>query len=529
MAYYESDTRITVGDMLPGYRSQLSPDRAASFVSDLAYDSRSFIRFPGFADGTRVYIAPHPFVNREGREQDPNRFLEEAVANGAEVIIYKPPADYRDERVDSIESANPREDLAGAAGRFYGLDKDNLPVFAATGTKGKTTSTFYLHHMLQKLIGNTGLVGSANYYMGREQVPNISPEVNDTWLTSLEPVELAGFIAELKRRQGKAMVVEATSHALALHRVSTNANLAGGMVTNFGADHLDFHGSVEEYLAAKMQLLDRIASTSIPLHKSVILNANDGAVHHFAERARHLGLDFNTVGLEGNLLMPVNYLIRTDTATGRYFVTNNGQTIMLPESVEGSYNAQNAAMAIALAQQVLGLPIDELANSLEDFNGVPGRFEYIQREPFSVVVDYAHEEMSLRSLLSHAREKWNRVVVVMSCTGDRDKSKRPKMGKIAAELADLTIITNDSTHQEDPDSILNQIAQGYKSHRDEGYTVIGDRKTAINRAIEDAQPGDGIFILGMGSERIMDVGGVVIPWNDSEVAREAVQSAAHSS
>jgi len=522
MAFYKVDKKITVAELLPRFKNKIPHTILKKEVADLAYDARSFKRFPGIKKGIKVYISPYPFVNRNGREQNPNLFIDEAVTNGARVVIYKEPTSFTPRKgVVYISVEEPRAVLADAAFRFYGINVNNFPIFGVTGTKGKTTTASILHHCLNEVYSKTGLLCTADYKIGTKSIENISPTVNDTWLSSIESLEAMGFIAELQRQNGKAMVVEATSHALELQRVSKNTPLTGGIITNLSSEHLDFHLTMAKYRAVKAKIIKLISASKADFSKILILNANDPEAVYFARQAQRLNVPIQWVRINNTKkVAPTDYQIFYERSRNYYTVEHKGKTYKLPAAIDTAFNAQNVVMAIALIHGTLHLSLDRLYSSLSKFTGVPGRLQYIQRTPFSVIVDYAHEELSLKSILTHAKTKKNRIVILMSCTGDRDKRKRPNMGKIAAKLADYTIITNDSTHTEEPMDILHQIEKGYKSIRDNGYSVIDDRKEAIKYAIKLAKTGDSVYILGMGSEKILDRGGKVIPWSDAEIVQE---------
>ncbi len=526
MAFYETDRYVTVGEMLP-YLS-VPPNKGKEMVGDIAYDPLSFNRFPSERPGEKIYISPHPFVNRGGREVPPNLYIQEAIDHGASVVVYRPDDSTRGEKtpqVTFVEDDDPRRTLALAAAIYYGIDQVDKPIFAATGTKGKTTTTYMLRHLLNKIVGPTGLIGTADYWMGDRLVENLSPFINGTWLSCPEALELSGFIAGNWESGGRSMVLEATSHALQLHRVSKPLNLAGGVVTNLGSDHLDFHGTREAYRDAKGRIIDLIARSDGKNFRPVILNANDPDSIYFEERARMQGVPVVTVGFENkNAVLPIQYGLVYDTNTGVFQLNHGGESVAIPSKIGPAYNMLNIAMATALVRSVFELPISEIPKIFEDFEGVPGRFQVVQKEPFMVVVDFAHEETSLAALLEHIDTLSQNAILVMGCAGDRDKAKRPKMGELAARKAYFTIITNDSTNSEDPEVILRQIEAGYLGVRQDGYEVLDDRRMAIQRAIELAKPGDGVYILGMGSETILDRGGEIIPWSDVEVSREILNS-----
>lgn len=458
-----------------------------SYISDLAYDARALKKYPSTLPGDKIYVSACPFVNRDCKEVDPNLYIDEAITNGANVIIYRPSQPIiKKPNITYIKCDNPREVLSNMAGDWYQTNNLPFPVFGITGTKGKTTTAYMLHHILNQLVGVTGFTSSADYYIGKKKISNFTPVVNQTLLSCPEALELSGFISKYRNKL-KAFVVENTSHALALDRATFNLNFAGGIVTNIGSDHLDFHKTHKNYVNSKLKLI-RLIAKSDSKTKIVILNTNDKYVRLFQRFASALGV----------------------------------RTVIVNPPRPNDVNAMNAAMAITLVHEYFGISLKKLRQAFKSFKGVPGRFEIVTKKPFTVMVDNAHEPMSFEMILKYARSKWNNVVIVFSCTGDRDKTKRPIMGRLAAKLSNYTIITNDSTHSEDPNQILTQIENGYLSVRNNNYEVIDNRKLAIRKGIQMGKSGGVVLILGMGSENIIERGGVIKKWSDSKTAKSCL-------
>ena len=524
MAYYNPDRKVLVKEIFPHGTYSIPEDVGNLYIGDIAYDPRSFKRFSGQKQGIKIYFAPYPFVNRGGKEVEANELIPEAIACGAKIIVYKPNPEIDSSLKKSvvfIPVSDPRKYLARVAQRWYGLDRFEIPMYAVTGTKGKTSTTHILHHLLNSLFGKAGLIGSANYFIGNEHIENLSPIINDTCLTTLEPLETTGFIYHFCQQGGKVMILEATSHAFELHRISENVMLSGGIITNLGSDHLNFHKTQSQYKKAKAKIIPLIAKSKLNFPKVLILNSNDINAPYFYRMARDFSVPVYGVGCSNKkTYIPIKYQIEFDKLSKTYTLVSGKESGLLPASLSSEFNVYNASIAIALAKESHGFPIPLLCDQLSNFKGIPGRFEVIQHRPFQVIVDYAHEEMSLTALLKHARAFTKKVIVVMSCTGDRDKAKRSKMGRIAAKMADFTFITNDSTYYEDPVQILDEVERGYRQVRPNGYKVIDDRRKAINEAIKSAKTGDGVYILGMGSEQILNRGGKIIPWSDSKIARK---------
>lgn len=490
-----------------------------SHIADIAYDARTIKKYPSKLLGDKIYVSAYPFINRDCKEVDPNLYIDEAIANGANVIIYHPgPPIIKKLNITYVECNNPREILAKMTGVWYRTNDLPFPIFGITGTKGKTTTAYMLYHILNKLIGVTGLTSSADYFIGKKKVPNFTPEINKTLLSCPEALELSGFISSYRGKL-KAFVVENTSHALALDRATYNLNISGGIVTNIGSDHLDFHKTHKNYVDCKLKLIDVIANSKSRT-KCIVLNANDRYVEQFIERASILGVNIVTVGfLKTNYSSKsIDYLL--EKTNGKYRLTFHNQEIRFPDTVFCDVNAINAAMAVALVHQHFNLDLNKIIQSLFSFKGVYGRFEIITNKPFTVMVDYAHEPMSFEMILKFARSKWNNVVTVFSCTGDRDNAKRPIMGGLSAKYSDYTIITNDSTHSENPTQILKEIEDGYRLVKNDNYEVIDDRSLAIKKGIQMGKHKGIVLILGMGSENIIERGGIIKKWSDSEITKK---------
>lgn len=513
MSFYPNFRQMRFDEIVDGASS--------SKVSDVAYDARAFKKFPSKLPGIKIYISPFPFVNRDCKEQNPNLFIDEAISNGANVVIYRPDRKIiKNKKVAYIEHDNPRELLARAAGRWYQTSSLALPTFGVTGTSGKTTTVYMLHHILNKLVGTTGLTSSADYYIGNRKYRNFTPVVNQTLLSCPEALELSGFM-DKHRRGLKAFVVEATSHALALDRASLNLSFAGGIITNIGSEHLDFHKTHENYVRSKLKLIKLIAESNFKI-KKVVLNADDKYFRISIKEASHYKVNVATVGFEKpNLLKnKIDYLIRNDNY--KYLLQHNNKKVFLPDNIRSGANAANAAMAAALVHQYFGGKLENIVKLLNTFRGVSGRFEVLTKNPFTVMVDNAHEPLSFEMVLKYARSLWKDVITVFSCTGDRDGAKRPIMGRLAAKLSDYTIITNDSTHGENPQKILAEIEKGFLSIKKDKYEVIDDREKAIRRGVKMGKPNGVVLILGVGSENIIERGGRIKKWSDKEIVKDCL-------
>src|SRR5215510_11138993 len=463
------------------------------------------------ADSRRVE-AGDCFVAVPGFKQDARRFVPDAVARGAWLVVTEGDA-LGGLSVAQVLVPSARRALARLAGAFYGHPSAALTLVGITGTNGKTTTSYLVDALLRARGGPTGILGTIQYVVGDEVRPAAQ--------TTPEALEIESMLAAMRERGVRGVAMEVSSHALALSRVD---GLAFDVVvfTNLTQDHLDFHGTLDEYGRAKRRLFELLAGSPKPRRVAVV-NGDDPAG---AGMVAGLGLETLTYGLG-----PDNRVRATDwTATldGVHLsvATPTGR-LSLVSPLIGEHNAMNllAAVGVGLA---LGLAPDAVARALGGVQTVPGRFEQVRAgQPFLVVVDYAHTPDALERVLTTARKITSgRLGVVFGCGGDRDRTKRPIMGEIAARLADHAWITSDNPRSEDPDAIVAEVAAGAARVRREGDTRVADRHAAMSAGLAWARPGDTIVIAGKGHETYQIVGSEVLPFDDRDVARRLLSGKA---
>jgi UDP-N-acetylmuramoyl-L-alanyl-D-glutamate--2,6-diaminopimelate ligase len=393
-----------------------------------------------------------------------------------------------------------RASMAVAADAFFGEPTRELELAGVTGTNGKTTTTFLLHAMLAAAGRRPGLVGTIEWIVGGERRP--AP------FTTPEAIDLQRLFREMLEAGDSSVAVEASSHGAALQRLD-RVRFDALVFTNLSQDHLDLHGTMEEYFLAKRRLF--FGAQPPP-----------AAVNVGGEWGRRLATDLAaahraplvTFGLGDDAE------VRPETLE----VTSEGSRfraagIEIETRLRGLFNVENALGAVS-AGLLLDLDETAIADGIAAVSGVPGRFEVVDEgQPFFVVVDYSHTPDSLAAALRSARGlSEGRVLVVFGAGGDRDRGKRPLMGRVAAELADVAIVTSDNPRSEEPLAIIQDVLQG--SGVD--VEIDPDRRSAIERAIALAEPGDIVLIAGKGHEQGQNVGGVVHPFDDRAVAREAL-------
>jgi len=440
--------------------------RAPAEVRELAYDARAV------EPGTLFFCVP-------GARFDGHAFAAEALAAGAVALVVERPLDLP---VPQLVVADARAAMAVAADAFFGEPTRELTAAGVTGTNGKTTTTFLLYAILAAAGRRPGLLGTIECRVGGERRPAVR--------TTAEAIDLQRTFREMLDVGDRSCAMEATSHGSELRRLD-GVRFSALVFTNLSQDHLDFHGTMERYFDAKRRLfLDGSPPAAINIGDS------------WGRRLAADRPDALTFGLADEAEVGPGALEGIDL------------------KLRGRFNVENALGAVA-AGRLLGLPDEAIVTGIESVTGVPGRFESIDEgQPFTVVVDYAHTPDSLENVLRTARDLAEaRVLCVFGCGGDRDRGKRPVMGRLARALADVAIVTSDNPRSEEPLAIIEEVVAG--SGPD--IEVEPDRRAAIARAVEQAEPGDVVVIAGKGHEQGQEFRDRKIPFDDREVAREALR------
>jgi UDP-N-acetylmuramoyl-L-alanyl-D-glutamate--2,6-diaminopimelate ligase len=438
-------------------------------IADLAYDSRAV------PSGSLFFCVP-------GGTTDGHEFADRVVEAGASALVVARPVS---ERVPQIVVADVRRSMALAAAEFFGRPTEELEVAAVTGTNGKTTTTFLLHSVLAAAGRRPGLLGTIESRVGDERRPAVR--------TTPEAIDLQRTFREMLEAGNRSVALEATSHGSVQNRL-LGTRLRCLVFTNLSQDHLDFHGTMEDYYEAKRRLF----TETMP---AAAVNLGDAYGRRLAEELRPLGGRLVTFGFADD----------ADLQPGELEVNTR---------LRGRFNVENVLGAIA-AGRLLGIDDETIVAGIEGLEGVPGRFESVDEgQPFTVLVDYAHTPEALENVLRAARDlDTGRLICVFGCGGDRDRGKRPVMGSLAGELADLAIVTSDNPRSEDPRAIIDEILAGAEGELE----VEPDRREAIARAVEEAQPGDVVLIAGKGHEQGQQFRDRTVPFDDREVAREALR------
>jgi len=463
-------------------------------VTSLAYDSRQV------APGTLFFAVP-------GVHVDGHAFVPDAVGAGAIAVVAEQESTVA---VPQLIVARSRHALADAADAWYDRPSEHLEVIGVTGTDGKTTTCYLAVAALQAGGRKPGMIGTVAVRVGDAERPN------EDRYTTPEALELQGLLADMLAAGNDSVVMESTSHGLAQSRVR-NCRFRVAIVTNVTSEHLEFHGSLEAYRAAKAMLVEEAPVA--------ILNADDPTFAYFRDRARDRVVTYGTdVSAD---LRATNIQAGADGST--FTATTPRWSGEVRLRLPGLFNVHNALAALALAE-VEEIDPAAAAKAIATVTGVPGRMERVDAgQPFGVVVDYAHTADSLAKVLHTLRPLTaGRLIVVFGSAGERDRVKRPAMGRVAAELADLAIVADEDPRLEDPRAINEEIADGARSAgAQDGETlwVIDDRTEAIGHAIGLAKTGDMILLAGKGHEASIFYGTEKRPWNEAAVARQALAAA----
>jgi UDP-N-acetylmuramoyl-L-alanyl-D-glutamate--2,6-diaminopimelate ligase len=467
-------------------------------IAGITYDSRRVT--PGVV-----------FIAIPGQHVDGHEFIGTAVERGASAVICERnrlvPA-----RVTKIQVADVREAMACAARSYYEHPSARLKVIGVTGTNGKTTIAFMIKGILEAADIKTGLMGTVRYEIGDRVIP--------AQRTTPESIEVQQMMSQMLKADCQACVLEVSSHALDQKRVH-GVEFDVGIFTNLTRDHLDYHGTMEKYFAAKKKLFSSLGQ-GVKKATSVINIDDEYGVRLADENAG--GEAQLTYGLGEKARLRATR-IELNAEGSRFVVEAPGRKFAVRLPLIGRHNIYNALAALG-ACLALKIDVVKVQAALNALPPVSGRLEMVSAgQPFGVFVDYAHTDDALKNVLATLREiTKGRVLVAFGCGGNRDAGKRAKMGRIAAELADFTLITSDNPRKEDPAKIAAQVEEGYKSVRSDAYEVELDRARAIRQIIGQAQAGDSVLIAGKGHETYQEFEDTVVPFDDRVHAHEALEA-----
>ena len=459
------------------------------------------LELTGVCSHSKFVVPGNLFIAKKGGSCDATLLIPEAANAGAQAVLtdlYNP---FLEGAVQIIHS-NPSLIEPEIVNRYFRNPSKDLFVTGITGTNGKTTTAYLIHHLLNSKGTPCGLMGTIETLIGSHRIPSK--------LTTADVVTNQKFLREMSDLHAENVVMEVTSHALDQKRTE-GIDFNAAIFTNFSQDHLDYHGTMEKYLEAKAKLFQIIDNPS----KVAILNEDDPA----AKRAFGFSkAQVITFGIHGKGDFQAKEIECTLEGTSFIlFFSEKAFKIKMP--LIGEFNVLNGLAAMALAYH-RGLSMQQIQRKMVTFPGVPGRLERISNtKGIHLFVDFAHTDQALEQVLTILRKiKQKKIITIFGCGGDRDQSKRPKMAQVVEKFSDLMIVTSDNPRMEDPQEICDAVARGIR--RKDGVFIEVDRRRAIEQGITLAEPGDIVLIAGRGHEPFQKAGGRLIRFDDREVARE---------
>ena len=488
-----------LGELLAPLGLRLSSEEAALAIDSVEYDSRRV------EEGSL-------FVAVRGLTTDGHLYVAEAARRGAVAALVEEPTGARGIR--EVTVSDTRSALGSVAHEFYGRPSEKLQTHAITGTNGKTTTSYLLDSILRETGLTTGVVGTLGY--------RVADRVVEGGMTSPESLDLARLLASMVDEGVGAVTIEVSSHALTLKR-SAGARFDTATFTNLSRDHLDFHGTIAEYAAAKKLLFGQLAGAGGKQGATAVINTDDEYGRELASYVRSTGnLRLVTFGRSGADVFVLE-ASSTPTGTRATFETPAG-SLSTDLKLISEFNVMNALAATAIAVSQ-GVPLEAIGAGLTRVRNVEGRLETVDAgQDFTIVVDYAHTPDALeKTIAAVAKLASGRLITVFGCGGDRDRGKRAIMGEIAMRGSDVVVVTSDNPRTEDPDAIIAEIVAGIGSGRGGmELAVIENRREAIRHAIGVARTGDLVLIAGKGHEGYQIVGTTRSHFDDREEARAAV-------
>lgn len=444
------------------------------------------------------------FVAVRGVKQDGGIFVKEAVQRGAVAIVGDQvcpvPAN-----VPFILVPDSRVALAKLANIFYAFPSSHMKVVGVTGTNGKTTSTYLIEHMLSAQRQTVGVIGTVNYRFAGKEIPAVE--------TTPGPLKLQALLAQMREAGCRYAVMEVSAHAIDQSRAA-EIRFEAALFTNLTQDHLDYFKSLEDYFECKARFFTALSADQV-----AVLNADDPKVASIGKRTGARVISF---GIHEEASLRAEILDSDLTGTLLRMRGEEGEVFSARIPLVGTHNVYNVLGALGV-MRALGFDLKKSAESLSDFSGVPGRLEKIDRgQNFSVFVDYAHTPDGLENVLRSLRPyRKGKLITVFGCGGDRDKGKRPEMGKIAGEHSDYVVITSDNPRSENPRQIAGEICAGFPGDF-KNYVVTLDRQKAIRQALLTARENDIVLLAGKGHETVQVVGNQSLPFSDKKEAERVL-------
>jgi len=460
----------------------------------------------GISCNSKLIEKNYIFVAIKGTHEDGNRFIDEAIRKGAKAIIIESNARSikQSTTLPFIKVKDTRWALAQLCAEFYGKPSSRIKVIGVTGTNGKTSVTYLIEALLKESGASPSVIGTINYRFKDKTLPSKN--------TTPGPVEIESMLAEMLKEGISYCLMEVSSHALDQDRVG-GINFHSAIFTNLTQDHLDYHRTLKNYFESKAKLFRNMSA-----HSFVIINNDDV----FGRKIKKLTkAKIITYGLEKDAQI-IARNIKCDCQHTEFKLVSLGGELNVTTRLIGRHNIYNILASVAWAEQE-GISPSAIRSAVGNFRGVPGRLERVESDTnFSIFIDYAHTEDALKNILATLRQVCGkRIITVFGCGGDRDKTKRPKMGKVATQLSDYVIITSDNPRSEDPRAIIEGIRQGI---RKTNFEVILERDQAIKKALSLARAHDVVLIAGKGHENYQVIKDKLIYFDDKEVVKECLKS-----
>ena len=457
------------------------------------------VEITGITNDSRKVRPGYLYVAIKGYKADGHNFIKKSLECGAQAIVSEEKLSL-DTSIPQIVVRNTRKALSSLSCCFYNNPSQKINVVGVTGTNGKTTTTFLTKSIIEKAGYEAGLIGTINYQIGEKMITAQE--------TTPESVELQRLIAEMVAAKMKFAVMEVSSHSAIQHRIE-NIDFKTAVFTNITAEHLDYHKTISNYMNAKVELFKNLRKDSF-----AVLNADDEFSEYFADRTNAKILWY---GIKNDADIKAE-ICRESTSDIMIKLKYSGKEIDMKMPFVGVHNVYNVLAAVASAIS-LGFELDVIKSGIETAPTVPGRLESVPcNRGFEVVVDYAHTPHALETVLQALRNLVKgRILLVFGCGGDRDKEKRPLMGRIADEKSDIFWLTNDNPRSEDPLNIIDGIKVGIKPGRS-FHTQI-NRHKAIADALSEATDGDLVLVAGKGHEKYQIIKDTITPFDDREVIK----------
>jgi UDP-N-acetylmuramoyl-L-alanyl-D-glutamate--2,6-diaminopimelate ligase len=473
-------------------------------------DGIANVEIRGICEDSRLAQRGDLFIARTGTKTEGVKFVGQAVERGAVAVVTA--AKIADCAVPQVIVPDSAAVIAAIAHVFYNHPSRQMPVVSVTGTNGKTTTAYLIRHILNKFDLRCGMIGTVETDDGKDR--------REAIMTTPGAIDVAKLLAAMRDNGCGAGVMETSSHALHQGRVGF-VRFAGAAFTNLTRDHLDYHGQMEQYAAAKALLFQMLDENAV-----AVVNADDPWSARMVA-----GCEARTVAF--------GFRPGADYRAGDLAITSGGSRFILhtPDGSEevlmgliGRHNIANALTAAAVVSEVFRLSVHQIAAALRDAQGAPGRLQSVRAgQPFAVLVDYAHTHDALEKVLTALRPlSGGKLRVLFGCGGDRDRTKRPLMARATERLADVVYVTSDNPRTENPIEIIEQILAGFQNRRQKPPIVEPDRRAAIRKILEDAEPGDVVLLAGKGHENYQIVGQTKRHFDDVEEAKMVLQKASFS-